>query len=117
MLEQSILKTTKQLVGLPDEYEAFDLDIITHINSAFATLHQLGVGPDRPFSIEDKTSKWEEFLELRPNLESVRSYMGLYVRVRFDPPQNSATLTAFNETLKEYEFRLMVAAEEGRKLP
>ena len=34
-MNDSILVSIKKMLGLPDEYDAFDLDIITHINSAF----------------------------------------------------------------------------------
>ena len=44
-MEQSILKSTKNILGIADDYDVFDLQIMTHINSAFSTLTQLGVGP------------------------------------------------------------------------
>lgn len=40
-MEESILKTIKQLIGCPDDFEQFDLDLTIHINSAFAALTQL----------------------------------------------------------------------------
>ena len=41
-MNDSILSSVKKMLGLPEEYDAFDLDIITHINSAFTVLTQLG---------------------------------------------------------------------------
>ena len=55
-MEQSILKSTKKILGIAEDYTVFDLDIITHINSAFSTLTQLGVGPVEGFIIEDDTA-------------------------------------------------------------
>ena len=50
----SILTSTKKLLGITEEDISFDLDIIMHINSVFAILTQMGVGPDEGFYIEDK---------------------------------------------------------------
>ena len=44
-MDDSILDTIKQLLGIQYDYTAFDTDIIVHINSAFMALNQLGVGP------------------------------------------------------------------------
>ena len=41
----SILTSIKKLLGITEEYEHFDQDIIMHINSVFSVLTQLGVGP------------------------------------------------------------------------
>lgn len=53
-MTNSILNSTKKILGIAAEYKAFDLDIITHINSVFATLQQLGVGPVEGFMIDDE---------------------------------------------------------------
>ena len=49
-MEQSILNTVKKILGLAPEETVFDLDVITHINTAFSTLYQLGSVrmPDSP---------------------------------------------------------------------
>ena len=52
-MTDSILTTIKKMLGISEEYEHFDIDIITHINSTFSILAQLGVGPDKGFSIHD----------------------------------------------------------------
>ena len=55
----SILGTVSKLLGSEDEY--FEPDLITHINSVFATLQQLGVGPEDGFSISDDTALWSDY--------------------------------------------------------
>jgi hypothetical protein len=47
----SILTSIKLLLGIAEEYTAFDPQIIMHINSVFTILNQLGVGPDEPFMV------------------------------------------------------------------
>lgn len=109
---ESILVSIKKLLGITMDYTAFDTDIIIHINSALATLTQLGVGPPEGFSIQDEADEWSDFIpEDSKNLESVKSYVYLKVRLLFDPPTSSATISAMNEMLHEYEWRINVASE------
>lgn len=113
-MEDSILTTTKKILGLNDDYTAFDLDIIIHINAVFATLQQIGLGRPSGFMIEDKTSKWEEIFLTPQQLNTVKTYMFLKVKSLFDPPATSYLISATNEQLMEYEWRLNVMAEEQR---
>ena len=53
---ESILTSIKKLLGITEEYEQFDQDIIIHINSVLSVLTQLGVGPTKGFSIKDEKS-------------------------------------------------------------
>lgn len=106
----SILDSIKKLLGIAEEYKHFDPDIIMHINSAFFTLNQLGVGPDEPFKIEDKSDTWDDFVSGQ-DVEAIKSYIGLKVRTLFDPPTNSSLLSAMNEQIKEFEWRLNVQVD------
>lgn len=108
----SILTSIKKLLGISEDYKEFDTDIIIHINTAFSKLNQLGVGPEEGFSIKDKTSVWTEFLADAKNLESVKTYVYLIVRLVFDPPQSSAVMTSMENTINQLEWRLNVAAEQ-----
>lgn len=73
---ESILTSIKKLLGITEEYEHFDVDIIMYINSAFSVLTQLGVGPEEGFRIEDAGAVWSDFLYDDPRLEMVRTYRG-----------------------------------------
>lgn len=106
----SILDSIKKLLGITGEYKHFDPDIIMHINSAFFTLNQLGVGPDEPFKIEDNSDTWDDFVSGQ-DVEAIKSYIGLKVRTLFDPPTNSSLLSAMNEQIKEFEWRLNVQVD------
>lgn len=105
-MEDSILATTKKNLGIASEYTAFDLDIITHINSAFSTLQQLGVGPAEGFFIEGASESWEEYLELDAGLNMVKTYVYLKVRLTFDPPGTSFHLDAMKEQISQLEWRI-----------
>jgi len=110
-VNDSILETVKKLIGLPEEYTVFDLDIIIHINSVFATLQQLAVGPVQGFAIEDKETKWFDYIGDENALNSVKSYMALKVKLAFDPPATSFAIDSMTKMVSEYEWRLNIYAE------
>jgi hypothetical protein len=107
----SILTSTKKVLGLEEDYVAFDEDILLHINSVLSTLNQLGLGPTNGFMIEDKTATWDDFIGTDLRLTSVRSYVYLRVRLLFDPPTTSYLIDSFNEQIKQLEWRLNVVRE------
>jgi hypothetical protein len=108
----SILTSTKKVLGIDDSYTAFDEDIILHINSVFSTLNQLGIGPDDGFAIEDDTATWDTYLDGDLNKNSVKTYMYLKVRLLFDPPTTSFTQEAMKQQAQELEWRLNVVRED-----
>lgn len=110
-IPNSILDSTKKMLGLDADYDAFDLDIIAHINSTFAQLSQIGVGPKDGFEIEDSSTVWADFIGGNKLLNPVKTYMYLKVRMLFDPPTTSFDLTAKNEQINEIEWRLNVVAD------
>ena len=112
-MENSILNSTKKVLGLSPEYVVFDEDIIMHINTAFSTLTQLGVGPAEGFMIEDASAEWDDFItDGDVQYNSVRSYVFLKVSMLFDPPQTSYLITAKEKQIEEFEWRLNVHREE-----
>lgn len=58
----SILTSVKKLLGLTEEYTAFDADLIMHINSVLMILRQMGVGPQEGFGISDANGNMERVL-------------------------------------------------------
>ena len=107
----SILDSTKKTLNLASDYTAFDEEIILHINSVFSTLHQLGIGPEDGFMIEDKVPLWSDFLEGDHRLNNIKTYMYLRVRMLFDPPTLGYLIDAMKEQIKELEWRINVHRE------
>lgn len=111
-MNDSILNDIKKLLGIMESYEHFDVDIIIHINTAFSTLTQLGVGPSDGFSITNKTETWADFIgDDYLKFQSVKTYIYLKVRMIFDPPSNSSATEAIKSTISELEWRLNINAE------
>lgn len=110
-MENSILTSIKKLLGISEEYQEFDTDIIMHINTVFLNLTQLGVGPEEGFAIEDESTEWNEFIEDNAQLKAVKSYMYLKVKLLFDPPLSSSVTQSMERMIAELEWRLNVAVD------
>lgn len=108
---ESILTSIKKLLGIEEEYDHFDADLIMHINTVFMILTQMGVGPSNGFSINDDTAVWTDFIPSNSNLEAVKTYVHLRVRLIFDPPTNSGVTESINRVLTELEWRLNFNAD------
>lgn len=112
-MEESILTSIKKLLGLEEDYGAFDIDVIIHINSAFFTLNQLGIGPEGGYSITGSSDEWIDFTGGRIDINAVKTYVYLKVRNLFDPPDTSYAREAFKKQAEEYEWRLLVQSKEN----
>lgn len=113
-MEESILNTIKKLLGITTDNKDFDTDIIVDINSVFMILRQLGVGPEEGFKIEDDSTTWDEYISDEDDLEAVKSYIYLRVKIMFDPPLNGTVTDALNSVKDEIEWRLNLRHEEDK---
>ena len=111
-VSESILLSIKKMLGLDKDYDVFDPELIIHINSVFGTLHQLGVGPEDQFRISGDSESWTDFDTEGEQIDEVKDYIFLRVKLLFDPPSSSFVLSSFQEQLKELEWRLNVKADE-----
>lgn len=111
-ITEPILLSVKKMLGLDKDYDAFDPELIIHINSVFGTLHQLGVGPEDQFRITGDSEVWSDFTTNGEQTDEVKSYVYLRVRLLFDPPSSSFVLSSLQEQAKELEWRLNVKADE-----
>lgn len=113
---ESILTSIKKLLGIDEDYEHFDADIIMHINSVFMILQQLGVGPSDGFYIEDELTTWEDYIGDDKKLGTVKSFMYLKVKLLFDPPTSSTAVESIKHMINEFEWRINVAVENEKLL-
>ena len=111
-MEESVLQSTKKILGIGPEDDSFDLDVITHINSAFSTLEQAGVPPS--MFIEDGESAWADVYPDQPDeqLAMIKTCVYLQVRLLFDPPATSYLLSAAQEQVREHIWRINVRRED-----
>ena len=113
MFDESILDSIKKMLGINPDCSDFDTTIINHINSVFMTLNQLGLGPDKGYRIKNNSNEWKEYLKETDDLDAVKDYVYLKVKMIFDPPINGTIIESYKENIKELEWRLMVKNEEG----
>lgn len=111
----SILNTIKKMLGMTEDYNAFDTDIIININMTFNILNQLGVGPKEGFSISDETTTWSDYISDMRKLEMVKTYIYLKVKNIFDPGTSNALNTAITNQIAELEWRLNVQVDPGEE--
>lgn len=110
-MTDSILTTIKKTLGIEEAYDAFDPDILLHINSVLATLNQIGVGPENGLQIEDASATWADLLANEARLNNVKGYVALKVRLLFDPPSTSFAISAMQDSIREYETRIYLYSE------
>lgn len=115
-MESSILISTKKVLGISENYTTFDQDIITYINSAFASLSQLGVTPAAGFFIEDASAAWDDLAISINEIGIVKTYICLKTRMLFDPPATSFLIDAVNKQITEHEWRLAANRETNPDL-
>lgn len=110
-MNESILTSIKKLLGIAEEYEHFDMDLIIHINTFLTRLYQVGVG-EKNFRIHDKTATWADFLgEDEIKFQQAKEYVYIRTKLIFDPPQSGAANEAFKEAMRELEWLLLVDAD------
>lgn len=108
----SILVSVKKMLGIVEEDINFDQDIIININSVIMFLNQLGIGPETGFYIADDTKTWSDLIGDRIDLEAVKTYVYLKVRLLFDPPSSAFVLESIDRQIAQLEWRLNVQAEK-----
>lgn len=112
-METSILKSTKKVLGVAIDDTSFDLDIMTFINSAFANLQDLGIGPEEGFEVEDEDTDWDDVgIVSVPILSMTKTCVYLRVRMMFDPPQTGYLVDSMNRQLQEHDWRLSQMREQ-----
>lgn len=109
-ITNSVLSSVKKLIGIPEDEESFDIDVILNINAASSTLFQLGV-LERPYTI---TSKEDTYDDLIPGvsedvINQIKMYFVYKTRLGFDPPSSATVTEVLKEMIKEAEYRLMIS--------
>ena len=108
--KESILNDIKEACGIVQQYDVFDKQLIVDLNSAFATLHQLGYGPEEGFSIEGPDEEWDEIITSN-RFNFVKQYIIMKVHLMFDPPPSSIAVEQLNKQIEEYEWRIRSEVE------
>lgn len=112
-MAESILQTIKRMIGPSMIANEYDTDLVVHINSVLFDLTQLGVGPRNGFFITGDNETWQDFIGDVSNLEAIKSFIYLKVKMMFDPPTVGGIIDAYQKLIKEYEWRINVMVDPG----
>lgn len=112
-MEDSILLSVKKYLGIADDDNGFDMDILMSINTVFGILTQLGVGPKKGYAISDDSATWTDYLQNNALLEMVKTYMYLKVKMIFDAPTSGSVNSAHEQQIAELEWRINVMVDPG----
>lgn len=110
-MDSSILTSIKLDLGIAEDYEHFDSVIIGHINTEFMVLNQIGVGPNKTFSIADKSALWSDFTKDVNEYAGAKQYIFMRVKQIFDPYTSTVAADAHARKSAELEFRLNIALD------
>lgn len=106
--DESILTSIKNYLGVLESDESFDSELIMLINSVLMVIMQEWHGVDHAFVIEDKTAVWSDFLGDDVDYEGLKLYIGLRVKLVWDPPTNSAVIEAMKNEMQDLEWRMYI---------
>lgn len=112
----SILTSIKQMLGgIEPSNTDFDTELIFHINSALSDLRLIGVGPKTGFSITGTSETWSDFIGDSIALQkNVPTLVMLKVKLIFDPPSNSFTISAITDQINKLEWFCTINDDELR---
>lgn len=105
-MDNNILTSIKKINNIADSDTSFDQELILYINSALMVIMQEWHGMNHSFKLLDGTETWQDLLGEDTDYEGIKEFIGLKVKLMFDPPSNSAVLQAINERIKDLEWRL-----------
>lgn len=111
-MDDSILNTIKKLIGMSESNTQFDIDVITGINTTLMILNRLGVG-NKGFKITGDSETWGDLLSDNDDLEAVKTYIHLKVKLLVDPPLSSTVMDCMKQIIAELEWRINEVAESN----
>ena len=102
----SVLSSTKQMLGINVEDDSFDVNVIMAINTALTILFDLGLTEVEDQIIIDDDMTWDDLLGGRTDIEYVKTYVYQKVKMIFDPPTSTAAIDAMQRSISELEWRI-----------
>ena len=111
-MSDSVLSSTKQMLGISPEDTSFDVNVIMSINTTLTILMDLGLNEVEDQVVTSDKMTWDELLGGRTDIEYVKTYVYQKVKMIFDPPTSTAAIDAMQRSISELEWRI---CNNGRK--
>lgn len=109
-LRESILDSIKKLLGITQDYDYFDADIIIFINTALAILDQLAL--NKSYYVTGSSETWADYVGSDEEAALLKSYVYLKVKLLFDQTLNSSVVASMESMISELEFRINAKFDE-----
>lgn len=104
-----VLPTIKKCLGIFEEDDSWDIDLLISLNAAMSHLNQLGCD----FVSIDSNTLWTAITTDEALKSLVKSYLWMKAKQIFDPSQSSNSNKAMEALIAELEFRIQVMADGG----
>ena len=105
-MSDSVLLSTKQMLGISPEDTSFDVNVLMNINTALTILMELGLTEVEDQLVTDDKMTWDDLLGGRTDIEYVKTYVYQKVKMIFDPPTSTAAIDAMQRSINELEWRI-----------
>ena len=109
-MNNSILTTVKEVIGIDSSNRDFDNDLVIAINAVLFILYQEGL-TDENYKITGYDKTWADILlnGITPEaLSSIIEWTGLKTKMLFDPPTSSILADAIKNNIAELEWRAFI---------
>lgn len=109
-MNNSILTTVKEVIGIDAYNTDFDRDVIVAINAVLFILYQEGL-TDENYKITGYEKTWSDILlnGVTPEaLSAITQWTGLKTKMLFDPPTSSILADAIKNNIAELEWRAFI---------
>lgn len=109
-MNNSILTSVKEVIGIDGSNTDFDHDLVIAINAVLFILYQEGL-TDENYKITGYDKTWSDILlnGMTPDaLSSIIQWTGLKTKMLFDPPTSSILADAIKNNIAELEWRAFI---------
>ena len=105
-MSKTILEDIKILMPIPLEETSFDSMLLIYIESAFSSLHDVGVKMSTLSC--DAESTWQSVFPHfdEQNIKNIRTYVYIETKLLLDPPTIGAVMAVFKEKSAETLWRI-----------
>ena len=100
-MSESILESVKKMIGPDTDYDVYDDDFKSLINSSLATMYQLGAGQDQ-FVVTGSSETWDDFSQDKLLQAFAQDYLGsrsCWLRSISSPRNAKRTYRTYQNTL------------------
>lgn len=113
-LTKSILKDTREAVGLDPTNSGFDTDLLQHINVAIGKLNQNGIG--KFIVVNDESATWNDLQDSNQTegnryFQMIPLFITISTKLLFDPPPPSS-VAYYSNSIQEMLWRLKIEYEK-----